>query len=477
MFIALGVIALMLFGAWLARAMGMPRVNVVSAFTVSWVTMLAIATVGGGVTDVIADFTWVIILTGWASLLVGAILGWQLSRSSVRQHAPLRIDIRRTFRFHLLFTALFAVYVVIQLVNALPLIEQAGGFQVILTSGANSYRAASLQQALGQSQDDLSGGALNSIINYATFIPGTIATYTGAILWKAGRRFIAMSPLLLGGLLGLLTMQRTSIVLVLLLFVIGIWTLRLSGVEVPSAKQRTSRLDQTRAKPTGRFGAVVAGLGLLAVIGVFLQVTTQARSTEAEGATLQSAIGEYLIGGIAGMNSRSAQGPDWPAVPSDVAGLFDPSPGMGGYTFTGLWSVLSRLGVPVETTRINLDFTQVNLFGEPTITNVVSAFGEFYLDFRLFGVVILSFLLGFFCSLMQGRLQGSQRLALVPAVTFLLTYSFWSFFVAWSSDFRQLLVAMLGGLILTWAVRSRRPDAPDEKFRDASPRLRSATTR
>lgn len=479
MFTALAVIALMLFGVWIARAVGMPRLNVISAFTLSWVTMLVAATVLGGVTDEIADFTWVIILTGWISLLVGALLGWVFARGTRRQHKPLRIDIRRTLRFHVFFTALFAIYVAIQVVNALPLIEQAGGFQAILTSGGNSYRVASLQQSLGQSQDAFEGGVLNSIINYATFIPGTVATYTGAILWKAGRRFIAMSPILLGGLLGLLTLQRTSIALVLLLFVIGIWMISLSDVEIPHVDAKRTLQNPRTAPPRrrNRVGTVIGALGLLGIAGIFLQVTTQARSSDVGGSTFQSAIGEYLVGGMAGLNSRSMQGPDWALVPSDVVGMMDPSPGMGGYTFTGLWTVLSRLGFPVETTRVNLDYTQVTLYGEPTVVNVVSALGEFYLDFRILGVIALSFLLGFLCTLLQGRLQGSGQVMLVPAVSFLLTYAFWSFFVAWSSDFRQLLVALLGGAFLTWAVRSRKAETGESPLKTSHVALSSPRAR
>lgn len=468
MFVALAVVGLLLFSAWLARAVGMPRFNVISAFAASWSVMIIVSIVFDGLTDPIIGFTWVIILTGWISLVIGALSGWAFGRRTHHPAPPSVIDTRRVYRFHLVFTALFAIYIAIQLVNAMPLIAQAGGWQAILTTGANSYRAASLEQALGQSQDSLSGGLLNSVINYATFIPGTVATYTGAILWKARRRFIALTPIALGGLLGLLTMQRTSIILVFLLFTVGIWTLTASGVTIPplrAAAPRTARSTTPRKK--GRLGAFVATLGLLAIAGVFLQTTTQARTGPSENSTLQSTVGEYIVGGFAGLNSRNVGGPEWAAIPSDVIGQFDPSPGMGGYTFTGLWTVLARLGVPVETTRVNLDYTPVTLFGEPTVTNVVSALGEFYLDFRIVGVIALPFLLGLLGGIFQGRLLGSHRLLLVPATAFVLVFAFWSFFVAWSSDLRQLLVAAFGGLILTWAARPRPiepepEDVPDD---------------
>lgn len=473
MVIGLAVCSLLLAGAWFARKLGMPRFNVVSAFSISWAAMIVVAVVFDGLTDSIADFTWVIVLTAWASLLCGAVVGWAAAGTrDPTLRPPVVIDIRRTTRFHLLFTALFLVYLAIRFMSAWPLISAAGGWEVVLGTGgnANAYRNASLNSALEDSQSSIDGGMLDAVVNYATFIPGMLATYTGAILWRAGRRLLGGAPVILGGALSLLTLQRTSMMIVVLLFVIAVWQLRISGVDIPHARARTKSTEQQVAalpKRQGRFAAIVATVALASVAGWFFVTTTTARTDNSTESGLQASLGEYVIGGLAGINTRSAEGPEWPRVPSDTAGQFDPSPGLGGYTFTGLWTVLDRLGFPVETTRVNLDFTQATMFGQPTITNVVSAVGEFYLDFRLPGVIALSFLLGFGGAFLQRRLQGSRRVALVPLVSFLLTYSFWSFFVAWSSDLRQLIVAAFGGLVLTWAVRARTPKDQSEVVANA----------
>ncbi|PRB08869.1 O-antigen polymerase [Microbacterium sp. MYb64] len=456
MIIGLAVCAVMLAGAWFARKLGMPKFNVVSAFTISWVAMIVIATVFGGLTDPIVEFTWVVILTGWASLFVGAIVGWALGKNRRPEVAakPIVIDLRRTTRFHVLFTALLAVYLIIRFQSAWPLISAAGGWEAVLGTGANAYRSASLSLALSDSQEGLTGGFLGPLINYGTFIPGMLATYTGAVLWRGHRRLLGITPVVLSGFLGLLTLQRTSIMIVLLLFIIAVWQLRLTGVEIATTHKDSSASDSKRPR-TGRFAALVATIALLGAAGSFLFVTTTARTDQSRGSGFQASIGEYVVGGIAGINTRSANAGAWPLIPADIPGHFDPSPGLGGYTFTGLWTVLQRIGFPVSTTRVNLDFTQATMFGDATVTNVVSALGEFYLDFRMPGLVILSFLLGLGGAFFQRRLIGSRRVTSIPITSFLLTFSFWSFFVAWSSDLRQLLVAVLGGLVLSWVVRAR----------------------
>jgi hypothetical protein len=336
----------------------------------------------------------------------------------------------------------------------------------VLGTGANAYRSASLSLALSDSQEGLSGGFLGPLINYGTFIPGMLATYTGAVLWRGHRRLLGIVPVVFSGFLGLLTLQRTSIMIVLLLFVIAVWQLRLSGVEIETNRKEPS-VTAGAGRRTGRLAALIATLALLGAAGSFLYVTTSARTDQSRGSGVQASIGEYIVGGIAGINTRSANGGAWPLVPADIPGHFDPSPGLGGYTFTGLWTVLQRIGFPVTTTRVNLDFTQATMFGEPTVTNVVSALGEFYLDFRMPGVVILAFLLGFGGAYFQRRLIGSHRVTAIPITSFLLTFSFWSFFVAWSSDLRQLIVAVLGGLALSWVVRAR-TRTPDPRSRAGS---------
>lgn len=457
--ISIVVCVVMVLVAIYARVLGLPKLNVVSAFTASWVPMLAIAGVFGGASRSISDLTWGMILTGWGSLVIGAFAGWfyASSRATGMLVRATSIDLVRTRKIHLLLTGAFVVYVAVQLVNALPLIAASGGWKVIFSSGGNAYRNASLQQSLEQSQSALASNSLVlSAIGYATFIAGTVATYTGAVLWRAGYRLAGVLPVAVAAVLSLVTLQRTSVVLVCLLFFFGLAALRLSGVEIlHRGDDEPSRGARNLDAPRGgsrQFGAAVASVAVAAALVGFLYYATGIRGGRG-GTAFGQQIGEYLVGGVAGLDSRNLQGADWPALPSEHPGSFDPSPGMGGYNFSGLWAMLSRLGVPVDLTRSNLDFTHVELYGRPTITNVVTAFGEYYLDFRWVGLVMMPFLLGWATSSLQRGLAGSKRIRRVPVVAYLLTISFWSYFVSWFSDLRQLLVAVLGGVVLVWAVR------------------------
>ena len=450
--------------ALLARGMGLPKLNAISAFTTSWVPMLAVAGVFGGASRGISDLTWAMILTGWASLVIGAFAGWFIT-GPPRALAPARaitIDLVRARKIHLLLTGAFVVYVAVQLANALPLIATSGGWQVVFSSGGSAYRRASLEQSLEQSQSAFNSGSLIwSAISYVTFIAGTVATYTGAVLWRAGYRLTGVLPVVVAAFLSLVTLQRTSVVLVSLMFFFGLAALRLSGVEIPHRgdvkASRVARYPDAEQGGSRRLRAVAASIIAAAVVTGFLYYTTEIRGGTGETAIGQQ-ISEYLVGGVAGLDSRNTQGADWPALPGEYPGTTDPSPAMGGYTFSGLWAVLYRLGVPVELTRFNLNFTHVELYGKPTITNVATAFGRFYLDFRWAGLIIVPFLLGWATSSFQRRLAGSNRIGRVPVVAYLLTIIFWSYFSSWTSDLRQLLVAVLGGVVLTWAVRRQSDD-------------------
>lgn len=461
MVIALLVCIIMVLTAMLARAIGLPKLNVVSAFTASWVPMLTVAGVFDGVSRGLSELTWLMILTAWGCLVAGAFSGWVLTatRKTLPTSISIDIDIVRVRKMHFILTVAFMVYVAFQLTNALPLIASSGGWGTAFSSGGNALRNAMLQEALQNSQSTLESNSLIlSVINYGTFVAGTVATYTGAVLWRAGQRFVGILPVVVAAVLSLVTLQRTSVVLVCLLFFFGLAALRLSGTHIPHCRAVSSRrwapLSSARRPGPGRRRALMATILAAAAVVGFLFTTTDIRGRPGDS-TIDVQIGEYLIGGLAGLNAQNTQGSDWEALPGEQPGTSDPAPGLGGYTFSGLSAVLYRLGVPIELTRVNLNFTRVELYGRPTLTNVVTALGEFYLDFRWAGLVIVPFLLGWATSRLQRRLAGSEQIGTVPVVAYLLTISFWSYFVAWFSDLRQLLVAVLGGAVLTWAVRRR----------------------
>ena len=474
MVITIAVCLAMGLATVLARAFGLPKLNATSVFTMTWVPVLLLAGLFGGVSDPLLELTWSMIILGWLSLVVGTLTGWsKYGKAQLPKPArPVVIDISRTRKMHLLLTCAFVLYVAIQLRNALPLISQSGGWSVIFSSSGNAYRNASLQQALEQSQSELaSDSVILSLFTYCTFIAGTVATYTGAVLWLGGYRIIGILPVVVAASLSLITLQRTSVVLVALLFIFGVATIRLSKIDVPQ-RYATQQLDKIRGETAAprrpqRFRALVAAVCVTTALTAFLYSTTNIRDG-AKDVSIGRQVGEYLVGGVAGLNSHNADGADWIALPGLYPGTSDPSPGLGGYTFSGLWAVLYRLGTPVQLTRVNLNFTPVTLYDQPTLTNVTTAFGEYYLDFRWIGLVAIPFLVGWTTSRLQRKIAGSRTIVAVPAVALLLTISFWSFFVAWFSDFRQLLIAALGGVVLTWAVRRRLGASPSRSAKEGA---------
>jgi len=428
--------------------------------------MILVGVVFGGVTDGIAAFTWSIILTGWISLFTGAVIAW-LSRSS-KSSSPSSsaVDVSRTLKFHLFFTAMFAVYIYTRVLAALPLIQAAGGWSAIIDVGGESYRNASLEQSLSESRADLSAGLLEAAINYITFILGMLSVYTGAVLWIASRRLIALLPVALNGLLSVATFQRTSLIFAVLLFVSAIWVLTQSRITLTNTMSGMRR-RKPPVKPK-RIRATIASIVLLAVVSTFVLITTNARTNSPRQKGILDAFSGYIVGGLAGLNARSAAGPEWAPIPSDTTpGIFDPSPGGGGYSFTGLWTVLARLGFPVEPTSVNLNFIAVTIFGERRTTNVVSALGVFYLDFGIWGVVAVPLIVGFIATSLQARLILTGNVTYVPALAFLMTFVFWSFFGAWSTDLRQLLVAAIGGAVFGRVIRSRRSNGSRESTSQA----------
>lgn len=464
---ALLVVAVLAIMILVARAAGLPRFNAVSVYAVPWIIVSITGVALGGVGDQIRGETWAMITIAALSTLVGSIFGWKLSRQKEIED-PSRIEpvnVSRLLRIHLVLFAALATHAAIQLQETLPLIQQFGGIQAILTSGDSAFRQATVNAAMGDLQSGLGTGGLRSAaLNYGFFLLGMPSIYTGALLWKARHRIIGIAPVALSAAVAVVTLNRTSIMLSVLLFIFALIGLKWTDVEVSSSKKKPKKASPLASAVFG-----VAALG--AIVWVFAAISSARGQTESEGG-LTGLFSEYLVGGLAGLNARNASGWDWPPLPA-IGGGYDPSPGLGAYTFGGLWAVLHRLGFPVELARHHLDFTPVTLFGRQTETNVAGAIGEYYLDYRIFGIILLPFVIGFLTSAAQKWSKGSRLLTLVPTMSFLLTVGTWSFFVSWFSDFRQTLLAILAGPILVRLLqRPREVGSPPERSRSPRPARR-----
>lgn len=425
-----------------ARAFKLPRMNAAFVFTAPWIAAAILGGILGGITDPISELTWAMILIAAFATLFGSIVGWgggPRPQASISVGQP--IDFLRLRRVHVLLLLLLCGQLALQLNELWPLVQEFGGLQAILDRQDDIFRNSSVDAALARSQSGLgSGGLAGGALNYLLFLFGMSSIYTGSLLWIARRRLLAALPVALVGLAGVVTLQRTSVVFALLLFFFGIMSMKWSSISIVN-------LPASAANRSSVFRAAASTLTIIAAAIGLLVVVTNARGQTGNEKGLLSLFAEYFVGGLAGLNARNLDGSTWAALPS-LDGGYDPSPGLGGYTFTGLWSVLARLGIPLEQTRYNLDFTPVTLFGEPTYTNVAGAVGEYYLDFRWLGIIVLPLVIGLFTSALQARSFNTQKLTYAPALSYLLALGSWSFFASWFSDFRQTLLAIFAGPLL-----------------------------
>lgn len=450
------------FGMLITRAIGLPFLNAVSVVTLPWMVSVVVAVSFGGIADQILDLTWVMILTTWLATIAGAFIGRVVPAPSVKRPeggADTVISIDRLRLKHRILVIVLATYVAFQFATMWPTIESVGGMSAIFDGGGDAYRRTVLDAALGKAQSGFGeGGILVAVITYILFIVGMSSIFTGAILWVARYRFAGIIPVALSSAISILTLQRTSVALSILLFAFGVFAVRWSKVNL---QQRPTKEGPpgTSAPGGSALPGVVAGVVALGAAAWFIIFLSGSRGGRADERGIIATLGDYLLGGLAGLNARNFQGEDWAPLPA-VEGGSDPSPGMGGYTFGGLWSVLARLGFPVTQTRYNLDYVPVNIFDERTIVNVAGATGEYYLDFRWAGIILISAALGLVTTLLQRRVLHNGSLAAIPALAYLLTVGTWSFFGSWFSDFRLMLLAVVGGAILTWALGSMAPGPP-----------------
>lgn len=432
----------------ITRAMRLPVINAVSAYSAPWLIGIVVAVWFGGISDRVLDLTWGMLLVSFLATALGAWVGWAWPARNTRglgvdPSPPVALESLRSK--HRILTWVLACSVAIQFITTWPSIQSFGGLSAVFDGGGNAYRQAAIADSLEKAQSEAGAGGIGmAIVTYALFIVGMSSLFTGAVLWVQRFRVAAVMPVVLSSAISVLTLQRTSVVLSALLFGFAIVAVKWSGVAVQQ------RAPKRALRRKSKISGIIAGFAAMAGAVWFLVFLSGSRG-QTGGQSVLATFGDYMLGGLAGLNARNSQGGDWAPLRA-LDGGSDPSPGMGGYTFGGLWSFLERLGVPLEQTRFNLDFTRVTIFGERTITNVASALGEYYLDFRWWGILVIPAALGFLISRLQRHVLRDGAIGFIPALAYLLTVAVWCFFGSWFSDVRLMLLAVLGGYILKWAM-------------------------
>lgn len=448
----------------------MPWLNPITALVGPWLTVMLLASLPGALTPALTPGLWTLMLTGFMGTAVGALFGWFVG--DTREIGSLvrpKVEIVRVARFHKILSAGLAVYGIVQAIDAWPILQRLGGVQAIFSPSAalgNEYKYQYSQDRLETTSAALDGSTfLTGSLGYILFL-GHISLFTGAVLWRSGRRVLASVPLVVAAGYSLFSLQRTSFFMCFLIFATTVVYTKTLQVErgVVSPKKKTNR-------GSGRLAAVIVGCVLLVPV---LLYPIQQRNNATQNSTGLQSLAQYLLSSIAGLNQRIDPNFRIAAPPAEISGAVAPQEGWGAYSFTGLYTLLKRAGVPVPVAPHAFDYYSAEIFGLPFSTNTGTSFLNFYLDFGWVGVAIMPFTMGLLASVaLRHFLRG--KIAALPYLVVLIVSIIWSFFVnALFGDFRYLYLTIIASIVLpsilygyrpVWKLRRRRSTTGIEEVR------------
>lgn len=405
--------------------------------------MLSVVQLPGVVEPDLHQRVWFVILAGSGALVVGSIVGYAIRTDRVSKFA--RLDIDAVTRGHVILCVMYAVSLALSIYQLLPVIERAGGFSAVFGASnfggaeGNAYRVMqieSAEQALISRASGVSGLMLGAA-NYIMFL-GSLSFVSSGALWIYGRRMLAAAPLLLAAAYSLVSLQRTTFV-VALLIAAGSAVLHIHAGSRPKASRNRPR----------SFGKGIVSLIALVVLAAVLLIPSALRASGTSQQSGLQSLFAYFVSGIAGLNTQ------FDDSGRSFYGLLDarsnlaarPELGLGSYTFKGAAGILNRLGVDLQIAPHNFEFWDVNILGITTATNVGSIYLALLLDWRLYGAALFMFAVGVVFGLVHGKVR-SGSITSIPFLAILSASLAWSFFVpAIFSDARFLILMMLGGLI------------------------------
>lgn len=425
--------------SWHAR---LPRLNGISAFVVMWVPVLGLLTL----TQRLSDLTWTMIWVSFIAVSAGTLLGWFTGPArpspTVASRFNFNLSLGQFRRFHWIFVAALVAYGILQVYNMLPLVQQLGGWGVVLSSAGGDFKNAQMS-----SRAEITAGqfdtqsALLGAVGYVLFL-GNLSLFTGAILWRAGgSKFVATIPLLIAAGYSLLSLQRTSFVMSLLIFAFSILLLRGTRTTLVLHAPDLPRANKRARNPLAIL--VLSFVGATAVL-----VPLQLRNAGTRNATGFDSLVQYLVAGVAGLDARNRVDALTSPVIGDGGTTIGASPGFGSYTFTGLFAILSRLGFEVPRAPHALDYYIVQFNGDSYATNIATSIGDFFMDFGWPGIVFGFFTLGVVSAVLS-RAFVSGSISFLPFTSLVLVTIAWSFFVnALPGDIRYFILGIAGTFLL-----------------------------
>ncbi|WP_133161197.1 O-antigen polymerase [Microterricola pindariensis] len=424
----------------------MPPVNPIAVLCLSWIPVLLISGLPGLIFPVLDTNTYLTIVIGLGAACSGSFVGWALVRSSTvpKIESTVHVSTRALVRWHMAGVALLAIYVLYQGLLMLPVVERIGGFGALLSDGGRGFRAAQAAIRADTLGDGFAnGGLLVAVLGYVAYL-GYVSLFTGALLWWRGRRVLATIPLVLLGAVTLITFQRTSFVIGVL---IAVTALALSRGRSAAGKPGSGLASRSGRKPLA-FRIAAASTAVAAAAAIVL-VPLQLRNAGTTNSTGLRSLFEYLVSGVAGLQARFTYGANPELAQSLDSSNFD----LGTNSFSGLFGILSRLGFPVDAGAHSLEYYTVSIAGRPFATNVATGLNDYLMDFGILGLVAIPFLLGGVAAA-SVRLIGYGRTWLIPIASLALVALFWSFLVnTILKDVRYAMLAVVASCLLAFLGR------------------------
>lgn len=416
---------------------GLMKIHSVSVFAVTWCPILLLCSLSSSAQPRILQSTWNMVWIALAGVIIGTVV---VSGTAARDDGrpPVLVNVQRLLKWHRVGLVLLLGYVALQLVKSRSLVEQAGGWIAVISTAGGDVRRASLASSIQATNSALDGGAaLGGALNYVLFA-GHITAFTGALLWKLRiNRSLAVLPIILVAIYGVLSLQRTSLMMTMLLFVMAL-------TAMPDRLESTA--PPLRKRPPSKYGAPQVAAGLV-VAGAGILIPLYSRNVGTKNATGFDSLLQYFVSGVLGLNARNTYNPAWhaPVIANEVA----PDPGYGSYTLTNIFGVANRLGLPVPVAPNFYDYYYVSFGGARFATNTGTSIVDFYYDFGFVGIGVAFLVLAAAGTYFQRRARRGVVMY-SPLAAYFLTAIAWSFFgSSVLADVRYALVACLAALALS----------------------------
>ncbi len=406
--------------------LGWGRINPVTVYGAIWGSVVALLSLQLVGFDAMSGATWVVVSGSAAAFVVGCGAGAAFATASSRQPSAVGSPTRRTYderRLALAYKlglAAFGVYLLIQVVQSLPLLDSAGGIKGLLTGGGLAFRRAQLEAASLHSATSFdSGSALLGIIGYFLFT-GALTIFWAGHYARQNRWGLALIPLLMLAMYSLFALERSDFIYGVVLFA---FSYMYHGRFVEKGATQM---------PSGRLAFLAILTAAVVLIPIALRQPERASETPLAGPV------QYYLGGLAGLDTRLTQ--DLPAP--------EPRPATGVWTFYGVASLLERSGLDLGAPPTSaLPYVSIGA-DEQVHDNVYTYLIYPLLDFGYLGMVLYAFVFGGLCALAHTAVRFGRRLDLVPVASLLMASVTMSFFgISLLRDARWLFVVAVAFLI------------------------------